>query len=163
MNEESHEFLKIEYAALRDEMKLKLQQMGEMYNFCFISVAATISWLLSILGSLPWIASLIAAWIPFAIVHYFAEYRKDHSNSIHTLGDYLQKLEDALAAPGFGWQRSVRLENGRRVKMYYRTAHVFVYLRLSTILFGLYVPLSKCDWREAIAHGASLLGQHFAR
>jgi len=128
----------VEYRALRDEMLTKLNQISQLYNFFFVSVFATIAWLLTYAERLDPVASIAAAWIPFLVTHYFAAYRKDHSDSIHGIGDYLTTLENRYAESGLGWQRTVRLKDGKRVKVYWRTRTIFLQVRIATIVFAIY-------------------------
>ena len=103
MNEDRNEpFHLVEYRALRDEMLIKLTQIGQIYNFFFVSVFATAAWLLTYADNLSRPMALAGAWVPFLVTHYFAAYRKDHSDSIHGIGSYLASLENRFAEPGLG-------------------------------------------------------------
>ena len=132
----------IEYRALRDEMLIKLTQVGQIYNFFFVSVFATVAWLLVYAESLSRPLALAGAWVPFLVTHYFAAHRKDHSDSIHAIGTYLAALESRFADPDLGWQRTVRVKDGKPVKLYWRTRAIFLYARIATLLFALYYVIA---------------------
>ncbi len=128
----------VEYRALRDEMLVKLTQIGQIYNFFFVSVFATAAWLLTYADHLSRPMALAGAWVPFLVTHYFAAYRKDHSDSIHGIGSYLASLENRFGEPGLGWQRTIRVRDGKPVKVYWRTRAIFLYVRIATLLFAVY-------------------------
>lgn len=132
----------IEYRALRDEMLIKLTQIGQIYNFFFVSVFATGGWLLVYAENLSRPLALVGAWVPFLVTHYFAAHRKDHSDSIHAIGTYLASLESRFADSDLGWQRTVRVKDGKPVKVYWRTRAVFLYARIATVLFALYYMIA---------------------
>ena len=139
MSDDRHEpFHIVEYRALRDEMLIKLTQIGQIYNFFFVSVFATAAWLLTYADNLSRPMALAGAWVPFLVTHYFAAYRKDHSDSIHGIGSYLASLENRFAEPGLGWQRTIRVKDGKPVKVYWRTRAIFLYVRIVTLAFAVY-------------------------
>ena len=137
------DFHLVEYQALRDEMVLKIEQMGDLYRNYLISLFATIAWILTYSNALDKLALAIGACVPFLVTHYYAEYRKDHSRAIHTLGSYLTSIEHRYASEGYGWQRSVRTNGGKTIKLYTRTANLFLYARIGTAIFSAYIILAR--------------------
>lgn len=144
MSEDQREpFHVVEYRALREEMLLKITQIGQIYNFFFVSVFATVAWLMTYADRLDQPMLVVGAWVPFLVTHYFAAYRKDHSDAIHGLGRYLETLENRFAEPGLGWQRTVRVADGKPVKVYWRTRAIFLYVRIATLMFAIYFTATR--------------------
>ena len=132
------DFHLVEYQSLRDEMTVRITQMGDINRNYLISVFAVLAWLLTYQSSLDLFTLSVGAILPYLVTHYFAGYRKDHSNSIWFLASYLQSLEEKYADPGYGWQRVVSAKKELNGKLYSRTANVFLYARIGAIFFAIY-------------------------
>jgi hypothetical protein len=162
-SEAESNFHLIEYKALRAELVESLHQMDGLYKFFFFSLFATMAWIVTYSSKLDIFLASIGAWIPFLITHYFAQYRKDRSDSIHRLGAYLLALEQKYADEHLGWEKSIR-RGDRPIKIYRRTSNTFMLSRLITFGFAVYMMLSRGGvFASAVDFGRHAIGPLFAR
>jgi hypothetical protein len=127
-----------EYNALRDEVLELIRQIAVLNRFLLVSVALAVAWLLNASGTLDALSSFIGAWIPYFVAQWFGAYRKDLSEAVARLNDYLLKIERAHASPGLGWQQNIRTQHAEGVYLFTRTKFIHRLVSIFTLLFAFY-------------------------
>jgi hypothetical protein len=135
MKEQFHNY---EYDALRSEIIEHIRQIGELNKFLLIMVGGSIAWLLNQAGQLDKTTSFIGAWMPYLATIWFSAYRKDLSEAISSISNYIKKIEEYQAIQGLGWEKSAREQDGIRIKMFNRTKVVYALLPFFTMFFAVY-------------------------
>ena len=105
MDETKKEFLLTEYASLREEILIAIQEITKIERYALIFSGAYWAWFFS--NEIPF---LVAVWAPMLFTLLFGMRVKSIGRQFGFFTNYLQKLESEFKLGGFGWEHHLKSE-----------------------------------------------------